>query len=317
MTLYLMVLASFGLSFSLYPKLITYFKHKQHNQSVSEYALDSFKAKEKTPVMGGLLFVFIPVLLTLIFNGVALQDARFFIVFASYLMFALIGLWDDLKILYEKNNKGLSARFKFFLQVVFAVMIYLVFKSYVDTNIYIQPLNLSIDLGVFYVLLMVVMLSGASNAVNITDGMDGLAGGTVSIALLGFLILMDRDLNSNLFFFTLSILVSLIAFLFFNKKPARIFMGDVGSLALGALLASLAIVLKQELTLLFLGIVFIYETLCVILQITWVKVFKKRLFKYTPIHYSFILSGWRESAVVYMFWIIGGIGLILGLWVGL
>ncbi len=317
MTLYLMVLASFGLSFVLYPRLITYFKQHQHNQSVSEYALDSFKAKEKTPVMGGLLFVFVPVFLTLVFNFSALSDARFFIVFTAYLMFALIGLWDDLKILYEKNNKGLSARFKFFLQIVFAIIIYLAFRPYFDTNLYFKPFNLTIDLGVLYFPLIVVMLSGASNAVNITDGMDGLAGGTVGIALVAFLILMDRQQQPDLFFFTLSVLGALLAFLFFNRKPAKIFMGDVGSLALGALLASLAIVLKQELSLIFIGIVFIYETLCVILQITWVKVFRKRLFRYTPIHYSFIISGWRESSVVYLFWLMGALGLVMGLWVGL
>jgi phospho-N-acetylmuramoyl-pentapeptide-transferase len=314
---YLMVFISFGLSFLAYPKFIAFLKDKQHNQSVSEYALDSFKSKEKTPVMGGVIFVLIPSILMLVFKPSVLSNPTFVLVFMSFIMYAFIGLWDDLKILYEKNNRGLSARFKLFLQIVFATIIYLLFREHLDTSIYFKPLDLSVELGHMYFILIVVMLSGASNAVNITDGMDGLAAGTVLIALLGFIVLMFSNSSTDLYFFTLSVMASLAAFLVFNQKPAKIFMGDVGSLALGALLASLAMVLKQELTLIFFGLVFIYETVCVMLQIFWVKVFKKRLFRYTPIHYSFILNNWRETAVVYLFYGLGIIGLILGLWVTL
>ena len=197
-------------------------------------------------------------------------------------------------------------------QLVLAVVVYLIYRSFADSTVLIPLIDQTLELGWIYVGLVFFMFTGASNAVNLTDGMDGLAGGTVWIALLGFWII-NHDINPVLGHFILLILGSLAAYLVYNVFPAKIIMGDTGSLALGALLAVIAMVMKQEVLLIILGIVFVVETLCVILQIGSVKLFKRRIFRYTPIHYSFTLSGWKEKHVVALFWAVGLIGLVLGL----
>jgi phospho-N-acetylmuramoyl-pentapeptide-transferase len=177
-------------------------------------------------------------------------------------------------------------------------------------------MNVSIDLQLFYIVFVLFIFTGSSNAVNLTDGMDGLAGGTSLIALIPFAIFAYLQEEAFIFAFILALMASLFAYLLFNKHPAKIIMGDTGALALGAVLAALALVLKQEFSFVFIMAVFIYETLCVIIQIGSVKLFKRRVFKYTPIHYSYTLSGWKETNVVYFFWGLGFISMIIGLWLG-
>ncbi|MDD2592109.1 MAG: phospho-N-acetylmuramoyl-pentapeptide-transferase, partial [Erysipelotrichaceae bacterium] len=155
-----------------------------------------------------------------------------------------------------------------------------------------------------------------SNAVNITDGMDGLAGGTSVLALIPFAIFAFMFDQSYIGVFVVGVIASLLGYLRYNLNPAKIFMGDAGSLALGGLLAALALVLKQEIALIIVGGVFVFETTCVILQIASVKLRKKRVFKYTPIHYSFVINGMSEKNVVYLFWLMGLTFMIFGLIAG-
>lgn len=307
---------SFGLSLILYPLFINFLNKKQHQQIVSEFSLDSFKAKAKTPSLGGVLFVLIPVISLVVLIPDSLYDTRIMLVLLVYLAYGLIGFIDDYKIILERNNKGLSARVKFMMQLVLAIIFYFVFRQGLSTSIDLPFTDYSIDLGLIYALFVLFIFTGSSNAVNLTDGMDGLAGGTSLIALIPFAVFSYIQNEIYVFAFICALMASLIAYLWFNKHPAKIIMGDTGALALGAVLAAIALVLKQEFSFVFIMAVFIYETLCVMIQIGSVKLFKKRVFKYTPIHYSYTLSGWKETNVVYFFWFLGFVAMLIGLWLG-
>lgn len=307
---------SFFVTYLFYPVFITQMDRLNTHQSVSEYSLEQFKTKKKTPTMGGILFVLIPLLIALILQAQSFGDLRMGVVYMTYLGYGLIGFWDDYKIVIEKNNAGLKASTKFLAQLVLAVAVYLIYSSFADSTILIPFVAHPIDLGWVYAILVFVMFTGASNGVNITDGMDGLAGGTMVIALMGFFALTYQAGFMPLVNFILMVIGSLAAYLTYNIHPAKIIMGDTGSLALGGLLAVIAMVLKTEILLIVFGGVFVFETLCVMIQIGSVKLFKRRVFRYTPIHYSFTLSGWKETRVVAFFWILGGILAVIGLFMG-
>lgn len=307
---------AFITTYLLYPAFITKMDRLNTHQSVSEYSLEEFKSKKKTPTMGGILFVLMPLVIALILQPLTFTKLNMGIVYLTYLGYGLIGFWDDYKIVVEKNNAGLKASHKFLAQLVLAIVVYVLYSSFATSLITVPFMANPLDFGWLYVLLVFFMFTGTSNAVNITDGMDGLAGGTSVIALLGFFALTIQSGNLALANFILMVLGSLAAYLTYNLHPAKIIMGDTGSLALGGLLAVIAMVLKQEILLIVFGGVFVYETLCVMIQIGSVKLFKRRVFKYTPIHYSFTLSGWKETHVVYFFWLLGLICALIGLFLG-
>jgi len=307
---------SFIVTVIVYPSFIKQMDRLNTHQSVSEYSLEQFKSKKKTPTMGGILFVLIPLIIALILQPKSFMDLKMGVVYLTYLGYGLIGFWDDYKIVVEKNNAGLKPSHKFLAQLILAIIVYLIYHSFANNSVIIPFLANPINLRWLYVVLVFIMFTGASNGVNITDGMDGLAGGTVLIALFGFFAL---TYSMNLYWlsnFILMVVGSLAAYLVYNIHPAKIIMGDTGSLALGALLAVIALVIKQEFLLIIFGAVFVIETLCVMIQIGSVKLFKRRVFKYTPIHYAFTLSGWKETRVVTMFWIVGILFTILGLIIG-
>lgn len=307
---------SFAVTALAYPSFIKQMDRLNTHQSVSEYSLEQFKSKKKTPTMGGILFVLIPLIIALIVQPKSFMDLKMGVVYLTFLGYGLIGFWDDYKIVVEKNNAGMKPSHKFIAQLILAVVVYFIYHSFANNSVWIPFMSDPINLRWLYVILIFIMFTGASNGVNITDGMDGLAGGTVLIALFGFFALtlsMSQLWLSN---FILMVIGSLAAYLVYNIHPAKIIMGDTGSLALGALLAVIAMVIKQEFLLIIFGAVFVIETLCVIIQIGSVKLFKRRVFKYTPIHYAFTLSGWKETRVVTMFWILGLCFAILGLILG-
>ncbi len=320
----LAMMISFSLAVFTYPKVIPYFRSLKVNQSVSEYALDAFKDKPVTPTLGGTVFVAVSLLVSLVgyvlvhhFWRYTWRVDHFWLVFAAYEGYSLIGLWDDYKIIKEGKNDGLSPWLKAGLQLVLAIIFFYIYQEAGNPLVLNFPIiNQALPLGFLYILLILVMFVGSSNAVNITDGMDGLAGGTSMIALVPFMIFAHSQQSYLLLILLGSILGSLAGFLLFNHKPAKIFMGDCGSLGLGGMFAALALVLSKEIILIIVGGVFVWETMTVILQILAVKTIKKRIFKYTPIHYSFIISGWREQAVVLMFYLVGFICALLGLWLG-
>ncbi|CAM3662415.1 phospho-N-acetylmuramoyl-pentapeptide-transferase [Erysipelothrix urinaevulpis] len=303
---------SFVLGLLLYPRFIDFLQKNNVSQKPSEYALDEYKNKKPTVTFGGVLFVVIPVLVSLVML-LFQPEPMTLLIMVIFVLYAMIGLIDDYKIIKEGKNDGLKASKKFLYQLVLAVVFYFFYQLNGGKNILAVPfMENGIDLKWAYPLLVFFIMTGTSNAVNLTDGMDGLATGTMLIALIPFAYFAKIAQMTALFVFVLSVMGALLSFLVFNKKPAKIFMGDVGSLPLGALLAMIAIVLNKELLLAVIGGVFVFETITVIMQkISW-KTRGKRIFKYTPIHYSFTLSGWKEKDVVLFFYALGLTFMLIG-----
>lgn len=311
---------SFGISLLatlvVMPIFIPYLHKIKFSQTEREEGLASHQVKTGTPTMGGIVFVLIPVILTILFNPSILMDMKMMIVILAYVGYAAIGFVDDYIIVVQKNNKGLSARVKFLLQSFLAILFFFMYKSVGDTTLWIPILDEYIELGPLFFIVIFVMFTAESNAVNLTDGLDGLCAGTVCIALIPFIGFAFRAEETNLAFFLLAVLGALLGYLKFNVHPAKIFMGDTGSLALGGLLAATALVLKMEILLIVIGGLFVIETLSVSLQVLSFKSRGKRIFKMAPIHHHFEMCGMSETRVVIMFYSIGIILAVLGFWIG-
>lgn len=294
---------------ALMPVFIPLLKRMKFGQSIREEGPESHLKKTGTPTMGGLVFlisIILTVLLVAAFNGeLTTQVVILLIVLFGY---GLIGFLDDFIKVVLKRNLGLTSLQKLLGQIVIAVLSFFLLRANgFDTALGIPFTDASIELGWIYVLFIVFWLVGFSNAVNLTDGLDGLVAGTASIAFAAFGILAIIQQETGIALFTFAVAGGLLGFLVFNKYPAKVFMGDTGSLALGGALAMVSILLKQELLLLLIGLVFVIETASVILQVGSFKLRKKRIFKMSPIHHHFELSGWSEWKVVTVFW---GAGLI-------
>ncbi len=299
------------------PGFIKYLKKISFNQTVSEYSLKEYQEKASTPIMGGVLFIVVPVLVTLAACGREALQMDTLVILLTFTGYGLIGFTDDFLIAVKKNNDGLSPRRKFILQVVLAAVFYLMYHNRASLDVSIPFTSLSLHFGMFYSILVLLMFSGASNAVNLTDGMDGLAAGCTFISLAPFLYFAIRQGKMPVAVFIVSLMGALFGYLKYNIKPARIFMGDTGSLALGAALAAIAMILKMELALVIIGGVFVIETLCVMIQIGSVKIRHKRVFPYTPIHYAFVMKGMNENEVVHRFWLAAAIFALLGFLIGM
>ena len=305
-------LISLTLTLILYSRLIPRFKKLKMHQSISEYALKEFKEKEITPTLGGTVFVTVTTGVSLVLTKFDVFNFSYILVLLTFIGYSLIGFLDDYKIIRDGKNDGLSPKVKLLLQLVLAIIFTWVYLNNAPGTLKVPFIDDPLNLGVFYSLLVIFMFVGSSNAVNLTDGMDGLSSGTSIIALIPFTIFAMQQSQLSLAIFFLSLLGSLLGYLYFNRKPAKIYMGDCGSLALGGMFAASALVLKKELLLIVIGGVFVIETLSVIIQITSVKLFKKRVFPYTPIHYSFTIKGIREEATVKLFYAVGIVFAILG-----
>ena len=299
--------------------LIPFLKKKKLNQRLSIYLEEQHEVKKNTPTMGGLIFVIPPLLfiiLGLVFNKIEFSY-NLLIVLIVFFGYALIGFIDDFLIVFKNNNNGLSEKAKFSLQVILALLFfYLFLKSGNEPLLWIQFLNLKLNIGFLYGFFILFVLVGSSNAVNITDGLDGLAGSLSLIALTTFgIIILNTGWLEGYFEIAIFIFIlvgSLVGFLFFNTYPAKIFMGDTGSLSLGAILGTIAIITRHEFLLILIGIVFIIETLSCIIQRVYYKFRKKRIFPMTPIHHTFEKK-MNENEVVKIFILIGLISSIIAL----
>ena len=230
----------------------------------------------------------------------------------------MIGFIDDYLIVVKHNNKGLSEKTKFFLQVIIAVIFFYLFMiAGNEPLLWIHSLHIKLDIGWYYGLFILLVLVASSNAVNITDGLDGLATGLSIICFITFGLLSFNtgwlEGYEEIAIFCFTLVGSLIGFLTFNIHPAKVFMGDTGSLALGATLGTIAILTRHELLLVVIGIVFVIETLTCVIQRYYYKFTKKRLFPMTPIHHTFEKFGWNERDIVKLFWVIGFIGSLIGI----
>lgn len=306
--------ACLGIVLVTMPSLIQYLKKLSLKQTVSEYALEDDKKKAGTPIMGGILFIIVPVIVSMILNPSGLTDKKLLIVLLSFVGYGLIGFVDDYLIAIRKNNDGLTPGKKFAMQIILAALVFVLYHDQ-DLTVAIPFTNTALNLGWGYAILALFMFAGSSNAVNLTDGMDGLSSGVTVIALIPFAILSYVKQEYNLVLVIVCLIASLLGYLYYNKKPARIFMGDTGSLALGGILAALAMVLKEEVALIFIAGVPVIETLCVLIQQISVRTVHKRVFIYTPIHYAFRIKGMPEVNIVRMFWLVEAVLAALGLFV--
>ena len=311
---------AFFLTMYLMPKFIKWAKSKKASQPIYDFAPDEHQKKAGTPTMGGMVFIFATIIATLL-----TAKLNNFYVFGGILtlaLFSLIGIKDDYaKISNSKNDAGLSARAKLFLQIfsgccVTGMIYYYGHTSTLYTPFYKLPL---LDMGMFALVFWCLVLVATSNAVNLTDGLDGLATVpsimsffTLSVLvyitghaiIAGYLLLPNIQLAGELTIMGAAISGALIAFLWFNSHPAQIFMGDSGSLPIGAFMGYLAIVAKSEILLLLVGFIFVLETVSVILQVGSYKLRQKRVFLMAPIHHHFEQKGWRENKIIVRFWII-------------
>ena len=291
--------AALVLTLVVMPVLIPFLHKIKFGQSIRKEGPKSHMAKTGTPTMGGIVFVLVPILVMLILDYKAFATPEMLIVVFAYLGYAFIGFLDDFLIVVKKNNDGLKPSVKFLLQSVLAVVFYICYTYVADTSIEIPVLHLSLNIGILYFFLVFIMFTAESNAVNLTDGLDGLCAGTSLIAIAPFIIFSLLKGQHDLAMFLLAVSGALLGYLRFNLHPAKIFMGDTGSLAIGGLLAATAMVLKQELLLI---IIF--------------KLTGKRVFRMSPLHHHFELGGMKETQVVLMFWCIALVFAALGLWLG-
>lgn len=291
--------------------LVPLLKKMKLKQSISKF-LDKHQEKAGTPTLGGLIFI-IPTIITMIvlyLRGSLEITHSLLIVLFVFISYAILGLIDDLKKIKEKNNKGLSRWQKIIAQVVISlIFFYILMRGGGEPTIWISALNLKIHLGWFYGIFILFLLVGSSNAVNLSDGLDGLAGGLSAIAFLSFGIVSWGTTwvsgYQEIAIFCFILVGSLLGFLVFNTHPARVFMGDIGSLSLGSTLAAIAILTRHELLLAVIGGVFVIEALSALIQIVAIRKFKKRVFLMAPIHHHFEKLGWDERDIVKLFWIVG------------
>jgi len=313
-------LTALVISFFLGPWFIRKVSSLDIGQQIREDGPASHLQKHGTPTMGGALILFAMTISTLLWGN--LTNLFVWVTLLGTLGFGLIGLIDDYKKLVKRNSKGLKAKYKIWGQILIGFFIGLFLYQYpgFSTTLSVPFFKgVNPDLGIFYILLVIFVIVGASNAVNLTDGLDGLAIGPVMIAGATYLLfsyfaghVKFADYlqipyvigSGELSVFCGAMVGASMGFLWYNTYPAQIFMGDVGSLALGGALGTVAIITKQEIPLAIVGGIFVIETLSVIFQVGSYKLRRKRIFRMAPIHHHFELKGWAEPKIIVRFWII-------------
>ncbi len=322
-----------ALTLSLYfgPKLIKYLQTMQIGQTVRDDGPESHLSKSGTPTMGGILILASIVFSILLWGD--LSNIYVWVVLFVVVSFGLIGFVDDYRKVIRKDSNGLIARWKYFWQTVVglatALFLYSIAQSPEETSLIIPFVkDVLPQLGIFYIVMTYFVIVGTSNAVNLTDGLDGLAiVPTIMVAgafglfayvtgnanFSEYLNIPHIPLTSELLIVCTSIVGAGLGFLWFNTYPAQVFMGDVGSLALGAALGVIAVLVRQELVLFIMGGVFVVETVSVILQVGSYKLRGQRIFRMAPIHHHYELKGWPEPRVIVRFWIISLVLVLIGL----
>ena len=305
--------------------LVPLLKKFKISQSISTYLFKKHKDKEGIPTMGGLIFI-IPTILSiviLILMGKLEFTSNLFIVLFVFVSYAILGFIDDFLIIKRRNNIGLTEVQKLIGQILIAIIFYIIYmKSGASQTLEIYTLGIEINMGWFYGIFLLFMLVASSNAVNITDGLDGLAGGLSLIAFLTFALISANSRaiegTGEIAVFCFVLVGSLMGFLAFNSRPAKVFMGDTGSLSLGATLATIAIITKHEITFIVVSGVFIFETLVSLIQIISMVYFHKKVFLMTPFHHHLEKLGWNERDIVVLFWCIGLVlamaAIVFGVW---
>ncbi len=324
---------SFVLVLLLGNKFIAWLSSQQFEQPVREFMQQSHQDKQGTPAMGGLLLVLVLLLVSLLFADWRSYTVQVFLL--TLLGFSIIGFLDDYSKFVNNTAVGVTAKYKYIYQsIVAGLVIYVLYTAgfYANTKLFIPFLSEehSIELGALYLFCSYFVIVGSSNGYNITDGLDGLVSVIIALVAFGLLLIALLAMNarfagifslphiaeaSNIAMLSASILGISLAFLWFNAYPAKVFLGDIGSLSLGAGLGVLAIMLKQELSFFLLSFVVVLEVVSVILQVASYKVRGKKIFKMAPLHHHFELLGMQENTIVVRFWLVSLLCLIITLFV--
>ncbi|MCR8848551.1 phospho-N-acetylmuramoyl-pentapeptide-transferase [Rossellomorea sp. SC111] len=311
------LIMAFLITVLLAPLFIPFLRRLKFGQSIRDEGPESHQKKTGTPTMGGIVFLASIVITTFVMTGKYSEPGP-----ETYLMilvtvgFGLLGFLDDFIKVVMKRNLGLTSKQKLLGQIVISVIFYLIFKQNdFPTTVSIPLTDISFELGWFYCLFIIFWLVGFSNAVNLTDGLDGLVSGTSAIAFGALAVLAWSQSQYDVAIFGVAVVGAVLGFLVFNAHPAKVFMGDTGSLALGGAIATIAILTKLEIILILIGGVFVIETLSVILQVASFKTTGKRIFKMSPLHHHYELVGWSEWRVVVTFWTVGLLFAVLGIYI--
>lgn len=304
------LIMGFIFSIVLGPIFIPLLHKLKFGQNIRKDGPKSHQKKSGTPTMGGIIF-FISVALTMLIMGYKATDKQMILLY-SLLAFGVIGFLDDMLKIVHKDNEGLKPLQKMILLLLFSTALAWYGYRYIGSDIAVPFTNFKLDLKILYIPFIVVYYAAVTNAVNLTDGIDGLATSVTVIVLTFFAIIGFRTGNSEVAIFAIALAGALLGFLKFNAFPAKIFMGDTGSLALGGVIGTMALMLKMPLFVIIVGGMYVVETLSVIIQVTSFKMTGKRVFKMAPIHHHFEHLGWSEVKIVTVFSIITAILCIVG-----
>lgn len=296
------VLISFLFALLIGPILIPILHKLKFGQNIRTEGPESHQKKAGTPTMGGIIFI-LATIIALSFRINKFSDDAAVALYAL-IAFGAIGFMDDYLKIKHKKNEGLKASQKMVLLIVIATLFAYYAKTSIGTEILIPFTHITWNLGIMYIPFIIVYYAATTNGVNLTDGLDGLAS-SITILVMAFFALVSFLMgNYNLAVFCGVVAGALLGFLRYNSYPARVFMGDTGSLALGGAVATVALILRLEIFVIIVGGIYVLETISVILQVASFKIYKKRIFKMAPIHHHFELSGWHEAKIVTVFSII-------------
>jgi len=306
--------ASLLICMFLGPEFITWLREREFGQHIREDGPEGHHEKAGTPTMGGIVIfvaVSVPFLILTDYRAVSLA------VFGTALATAGLGLADDLAKVRKKRSLGVSGKTKLAVQALIAIALWLVATRYVGLSetLRLRVIDASVDLGYFYPVLILLVLMGATNGVNLTDGLDGLAAGCCAIVLLAFTAMTFITAGpgqTDLALLSACLVGACVGFLWFNSFPASVFMGDTGSLGLGGAIAGLAVMTKTELLLLLIGGIFVIEALSVLIQVFAFQRFRRRVFLMAPIHHHFEMMAWSETKIILRFWIVAAICSAIG-----
>jgi phospho-N-acetylmuramoyl-pentapeptide-transferase len=304
--------ASLLICMFLGPRFIDYLRLKEFGQQIREEGPAGHHGKAGTPTMGGLaifLSILVPFLILSDYRAASLA------VLGTALAMAALGFADDIIKLRKRRSLGVSGRTKLLVQALTAIALWLVVTEYVGLNdtLRLRVIDASVELGYVYPLLIFLVLAGATNGVNLTDGLDGLAAGCCAIVFLTYTVMtFITPGEHDLALLSASLVGACVGFLWFNSFPASVFMGDTGSLGLGGAIAALAVMTKTELLLILIGGIFVIEALSVAIQVIAFQRFRRRIFLMAPIHHHFELAGWSETKIILRFWIVAAICAAIG-----
>jgi phospho-N-acetylmuramoyl-pentapeptide-transferase len=304
--------ASLLICMFLGPRFIDYLRLKEFGQQIREEGPAGHHGKAGTPTIGGLaifLSILVPFLILSDYRAASLA------VLGTAVAMAALGFADDIIKLRKRRSLGVSGRTKLLVQALTAIALWLFVTQYVELNdtLRLRVVDASVELGYVYPFLIFLVLAGATNGVNLTDGLDGLAAGSSAIVFLTYAVItFITPGEHDLALLSASLVGACVGFLWFNSFPASVFMGDTGSLGLGGAIAALAVVTKTEILLILIGGIFVIEALSVAIQVIAFQRFRRRVFLMAPVHHHFELAGWSETKIILRFWIVAAICAAIG-----